>query len=161
MLIDTYELEKKVNTVLRQELSARELKKEYASLADEYFTDNIFFQAFQEAVENNIPKTVVEKILEDTNKLVAEYSNRYMTEDIIKALTEYGYSKPVVPRTEEQALEDLSEGYTILLLNRDGTENFATSPFDIKNHIANGGMVATPSFTIDDIAEKMYEVLEE
>ena len=149
-----FELQERISEVM-QKIPEGEYSKELDNLFKEMLAKEITNQALMEAVSYNVSKEQVQTISNEVNKLIDEHMWRYIDANARKTLEDYGYQKPMVVVSEEEADEYLDKGENIFLLYKDGTESHTRDESRIKDFLLQGGLVAVSQFTIDKDLENI------
>ncbi len=157
-MISTYEIDKK-----RHELMLKNAKGEASmdDFVDAYLEASVQaaeYKKQKECLEESITKTVEEdlstEIFQEAELLENEYDYRFVSDEDIAKLEEYGYTSPIVPVDYDEAMEYMDGEYPVFLLNTDGTEKAAQMGLDVERHIKDGGMVGVSQFAAEDMETK-------
>lgn len=153
MGIRTQELEKEIMQTLVKENDSRILLSAYKDLADRTLSLAVQNQALREAVAEVVRGDQLKDILEKDRALQEKYLWRNTDGEDRSILSNYGYKKPVVLCSVEEALNTLADGYPVLLLHPDNTEQMTMREEEIEEHAKKGGLLGITQF----VAEAYYE----
>lgn len=160
-MISTYEIEKKLHDLMVKNNKGEADLQEFISAFIEATSTAIEYKkqrdALMESIDELVEEDIAQELYDETELKMSEYDFRYMSEEDVSKLEEYGYTKPIVPVDYEDAMEYFDEGYPVFLLNRDNTEKPVTLGINIEHHIKDGGMVGVQQFAVEDMETKRLE----
>lgn len=153
MSIRTYDLEKEIAETISGDPDKERLLDACRRLGEKAVAFSVENQALTEAVLSVADEKQIKEITYKKKTATDRYLWRNTPGEDRSVLSNYGYKKPVVLCSKEEAFNTLDDGYPVLLLYGDNTEKRTTDPDEISRHIKAGGLLGVTQF----VAEVYYE----
>lgn len=157
-MIDTYDNAKCLSEILLSEMTLNDAKANIAMIGQRWMESEEYRQSLLESISEICDEKQIQQILEKSEALRLEYQYRNSTPEMIQKLEEYHCTQPFVVLNKEDALNDLSEGYPVFIINKEGEYTIANSENDILLALSKNNLLATSQFAIDDIMENLLDM---
>lgn len=149
----TFNLEKEIHTVAETAQTYEQVLDCYIDLGQRMIELEMQKQALAEAVAEVVSEEQAVDISTKVSQKIDEHMWRNTTQAAREMLYEYGYKKPVVLCTYDEAIDLVDRKEPVFMLNGNNTEKLATSREEVDVHMSIGGLCGTTQFVIDQDIE--------
>ena len=158
MSIRTHDLEKEIMETITKNQEKEELLTAYKKLGERALSLSMENQALTEAIFKISDDKQIKEITHKKDAAIDHYLWRNTSGEDRSILSNYGYKKPVVLCSKEEAVNTLEDGYPVLLLYKDNTEKTVWDAEEIEEHVKGEGLLGVTQFVAEDYYEQILSM---